>query len=229
MLAAALDLLFPPRCAACAALGPAAGPFCAVCAGALLPIGDFRCPACGLPYEGQGTPHLCEHCERRPPSFDSARAGYVLGGPIADAIHRFKYADRPHLAAPLARLLADLAPPGTHLLLAIPLHPGRLATRGYDQAMLLARPLARLSGKGLGHIRALRRTRDTPPQVSLDRAGRAANVAGAFIADPRRVAGRNILLVDDVLTTGATAEECARVLKKAGASRVDVLTVARAV
>jgi len=227
VLAQLADFLFPPRCIACADLGPAA-PFCEVCALALVEVGEFRCPVCGLPFEGAGLAHLCAECERRAPNFDAARSRFVFGGPIADALHRFKYGDRPNLAAALGRLLAPLAGDRCDLIVPIPLHARRLAARGYDQAALLARSLARALRRRPAHPSALRRIRDTPAQVGLDREDRAANVASAFVAQERRVAGRAVLLVDDVMTTGATAAECARALKRAGASRVEVLTVPRA-
>lgn len=217
---ALLELLYPPRCASCEGAGE---PFCSTCADALLPPGE-GCPRCGRP----GRAATCGHCLARPPAFDGLRSAGLFGGPLADAVHALKYGDRPALARPLGRWLAERVPlePGS-LLVAVPLGRGRRRARGYDQAARLAGHLARASGATL-LTGALRRIRETPPQVGLGRAGRAANVAGAFAADPGRVAGRELVLVDDVVTTGATADAAARALLAAGAVRVTVVALARA-
>jgi ComF family protein len=217
---ALLDLLYPPRCAAC---GGAGEPFCDSCADALVPPGE-GCPRCGRP--GRAT--VCGACLAHPPSFQAVQAGGLFGGPLADAIHALKYGDRPALARPLGSWLADCValPPGA-MIVAVPLGRRRRLDRGYDQAGRLAEQLARAAGvpRLAG---ALRRVRETPPQVGRSRAARAANVAGAFAADPRRVSGQELVLVDDVVTTGATAEAAARALLAAGARRVTVVALARA-
>jgi ComF family protein len=220
LLAALLDLLYPPRCAAC---GEPGEPFCAPCADALLPPGQ-GCPRCGRP--GRAT--ACGACLAGPPAFEAVQAGGLYGGPLADAIHALKYGDRPALARPLGRWLASRVrlPPGA-LVVAVPLGRRRRLARGYDQAGRLAEQVARAGGATCLQG-ALRRVRETPPQVGRSRATRAANVAGAFAADPRRVAGRELVLVDDVVTTGATADAAARALLAAGASRVTVVALARA-
>jgi len=220
VLAALLDLLYPPACAAC---GGAGEPFCAPCAEALLPPGP-GCPRCGRP----GRAATCGTCLLHPPAFDGVLAGGLFGGPLADAIHSLKYGDRPALARPLGRWLAGRVtlPPGA-LVVAVPLGRTRRLSRGYDQAGRLADQLARAAGaKRL--TGALRRVRETPPQVGRSRAARAANVAGAFAAVPARVAGRELVLVDDVVTTGATAAAAAAALVAAGARRVTVVALARA-
>jgi predicted amidophosphoribosyltransferase len=190
ILAALLDLLYPPRCAAC---GEPGEPFCATCADALLPPGE-GCPRCGRP--GRAT--ACGACLARPPAFEAVQAGGLFGGPLADAIHALKYGDRPALARPLGRWLAARVhlPPGA-LVVAVPLGRRRRLARGYDQAGRLAEQVARAGGAPWLQG-ALRRVRETPPQVGRSRAARAANVAGAFAADPRRLAGRELVLVDDV-------------------------------
>jgi len=220
LAAALLDLLYPPRCAAC---GEAGEPFCAACAEALLPTGQ-GCPRCGRP----GRAATCGPCLLHPPAFDGVRAGGLFGGPLADAVHALKYGDRPALARPLGRWLAARAPlPPGALVVAVPLGRRRRLARGYDQAGRLADHLARASG-AVRLNGALRRVRETPPQVGRSRAARAANVAGAFTADPARVAGRDLVLVDDVVTTGATADAAASALLAAGARRVTVVALARA-
>jgi ComF family protein len=157
-------------------------------------------------------------------------AAFVHGGAIARAIHRFKYEDQPELASPLAELLSQRC--ATYLLeapalvCAVPLHVSRLRSRRYDQAELIARALARRT-KRTFLAGALHRERDTPRQVELSEPERERNMAGAFRAEAR-VAGRSLLLVDDVITTGATARAAAGALRNAGARDVWLLAVARA-
>jgi len=193
------------------------------CADAIVPPGP-GCPRCGRP--GRAT--TCGACLAAPPAFEAVQAGGLFGGPLADAIHALKYGDRPALARPLGRWLSGNVslPPGAALI-AIPLGRRRRLTRGYDQASRLAERLARAAGAPL-LVGALRRVRETQPQVGRSRSARATNVAGAFVAEPRRVSGLELVLVDDVVTTGATADAAARALLAAGASRVTVVALARA-
>lgn len=217
---AVLDLVFPPRCAACGE--PSADPFCAVCADALLPV-PAGCPRCGMP----GHAGTCGACLADPPAFDGVRAGGLFGGPLADAIHALKYGHRPALARPLGRWLAGrVALPASAAVVAVPLARGRRIARGYDQAALLASALARAaSAPRLPGV--LHRVRETAPQVGRSRAERATNVRGAFAASAR-AAGRDLVLVDDVVTTGATADAAAGALRAAGARSVVVVALARA-
>jgi ComF family protein len=173
---------------------------------------------------------LCDSCRRRPPAFDAARSVFVYDGPLREAIHALKYRARRSAAGPLGLLLADFAPPdlltGVQAVVPVPLYPGRLVTRGFNQAELLARPLAARLGVPCV-AGGLRRLRHELPQAKLDAGARRINVAGAFAAGTTRVRGR-ALLVDDVFSTGATADDCARALREGGASEVLVLTLARA-
>lgn len=227
VLAPLLDVLFPPRCAACRELLSAreeAVPllsFCVGCGESLEPI-DRCCETCGLP--GEASP--CDACLMSPPPFDRARAAFHYGGAISDVLHRYKYEDHPEFARPLAAHLArlDLEPPD--LVLPVPLHAARRRSRTYDQALYLAQALARARGWRL-EPGLVTRVRATERQVGRHRDERVANVAGAFVVHGD-VKGLSVLLVDDVVTTGATAAECARVLKAAGARLVQVAAVARA-
>jgi ComF family protein len=227
-LGALLDLVFPPRCAACGG-AVEAEPFCPVCAEAVDPVPP-GCERCGHP----GPDPLCGACLASPPAFGAVRAGGLFGGPLADAIHAFKYGGRPALARPLGAWLASRVwppgspPPADALVVSVPLARGRRVARGYDQAALLADALARAAGAGRRRTRAaLRRVRETPPQVGKTRAERARNVAGAFEA-AGEVGGRDVVLVDDVVTTGATADAAAGALRRAGARSVVVVALARA-
>jgi ComF family protein len=220
---AVLDLLYPLRCAACGE--PAEDePFCPVCADAVdaVPSG---CARCGAP--GPDSP--CGACRASPPAFDAVRAGGLLGGPLADAIHAMKYANRPALARPLGNWLAARATlPPSAFVVSIPLARRRRVERGYDQAALLADALARASHAQGRRLRAaLRRVRETPPQVGRTREERVRNVAGAFEASAA-VSGRDVVLVDDVVTTGATADAAASALRRAGARSIVVVALARA-
>jgi ComF family protein len=187
------------------------------------------CTCCGLVFESRdGSDRPCGACTTDPPPFARARAAALYEGPVAAAIKRFKFSRQMAylpvmqnwLKLPSCRELAAAA----DLVAPVPLHSRRLKARGFNQALLLAGafpdlPLVR---------EALVRVRHTVPQVGLNPRERQDNVKGAFaVPDPALVQGRNVLLVDDLYTTGATAKECARVLLRAGAARVEVLTVAR--
>jgi ComF family protein len=167
-----------------------------------------------------------------PPHYDRARAVAVYGGVMQDLVHAFKYADRHDardlfgrwLATAGSELIAD-----ADVVVPVPMHRWRLFTRRFNQSAMLAREIVRRTGLRL-ETGALIRVRATPPQVGLSRREREANVAGAFKVSERgrqQLAGRRVLLVDDVITTGSTVDACARVLKSAGAASVDVLALAR--
>jgi ComF family protein len=230
---AALDGLWgawlPDACAACdEVLEAGAGAFCPGCAAEVLELDGPACVACGEPGAFPGG--RCPRCRWLPPDFAAAWAPFEHEGAVARAIHRFKYQDRSDLARPLAGALARRWPPWLPrdgwTLVPVPLHPARFRERRYDQAGLLAAAL----GHRLGRPSApawLDRLRDTLHQVGLDEGQRAGNVRGAFAAPPA-VRGHRVVLVDDVLTTGATALEATRTLLAAGAAAVTVVTLARA-
>jgi ComF family protein len=223
---AALDLVFPPRCAVCGCLGT---DLCSECAANLVRLEGSVCPVCGRP---QSTPERCERCTQQPPAFSSVRSAFRYEGGVRKAIMAFKYNRRPALAEPLAEAMAAALPsPGadSSLLCAVPLHPKRRRERGFNQAALLAHELGRRWGMPVVGDDALRRVRATPQQVALDYAGRQLNVQGAFEAQPSLIGSRDIVLVDDVCTTGATLDACAKALLAQGARSVRAVTLARAV
>jgi ComF family protein len=229
----ALDLVFPPHCPACAKHVERVA-LCAECRAAIAPARSPLCPVCGDCYPGSGPDHRCGRCLTRAPHYDRARACALYNSerksPLIDALHRFKYGRDVTLAPILGGYLADQCPlPIDHdLLIPVPLDLQRLRWRGFNQAVSLARVLARRHGRRLDPM-ALQRCRVTPPQVGLGEDDRRRNMVGAFaVRHPAAVRDRAILLVDDVMTTGATVEECAKTLRRAGARRVDVVVLARA-
>ena len=229
-----LDFIFPPLCHACRSFIPDAGELhiCQACRERLAFIKTPLCPICGIPFAGAGGDHICGECRIHPPHFDSARAHLLYEGAGRDLIHSFKYSYKTHLRRPLGLLLLEglnefLLSQAADLIIPVPLHRTRLRSRGFNQALLLCGVVsARLSVPVLPN--GLVRTRPTQPQVDLSAAERKNNVKGAFaVRNPHHVKGGKILLLDDVMTTGSTVDECARELKKSGASEVIVVTVAR--
>lgn len=218
-----LDLLFPSRCVNCSRVGQA---LCVTCAATIQPIASPTCARCGnsLPFPNS----VCPECQAHPGTINQLQSVYWHEGTIRRAIHALKYEKRRDLAPVLSRSLAaklDRADLKIDLVTAVPLHPTRELERGYNQSDLLA--IGTANARQMPFARALKRTRATRDQVGLDPASRRINVAGAFLADPQLVAGRNVLLVDDVATTGATLDACAVALFQAEARAVYGLTVTR--
>lgn len=230
-----LGLALPPTCISCARVTGAAGGLCAQCWGTMRFISRPYCERTGTPFHfDPGAPLISPEAQAEPPVFDRARAAVLFDGVARDLVHNLKYADRLDLAAPMARLMASA---GRELLgdadalVPVPMHPLRLWRRRFNQAALLARHVSAASGVPV-RTDILARRRGTRSQTTLSRAERRANVADAFAlhrAAKNTVAGARLLIVDDVFTTGATLDACARTLRRAGAARVDALTFARVV
>jgi ComF family protein len=231
----ALDALVPPLCLACDNPVSDPGQFCAACFSRAHLIAPPLCDRCGVPFEaaGQGGAlGICGDCREHPPPWGRARAALAYDEMGRRLVLPLKYADQPetarHLAPLLARAGATLVAEA-EVIVPVPLHRRRLFERRYNQAAVLAKALATPRMPAL--LDALMRTRATVPLGELGREARATAVEGAFAVRPRRaaaLAGRRVLLVDDVLTSGATAGGCARALLAAGAANVDVLALARA-
>ena len=230
----ALDLAYPRSCVGCGRRPEEGFDYlCWDCVSGLLYLVPPMCDRCGEPVEGQvGHRFACHTCSSLDRGFDRARSVVRHDGVIRDAVHVFKYRTGTWLRADLVRLLeagwaAHFGGEEVDLVTWVPLHPARRRFRGYDQARLLAAGLARRLGRPL-LPGALGRVRDTGTQTSLTAGDRAANVKDAFtVRKTGQLNGRRVLLVDDVMTTGATVSECARCLKGAGVHRVLVLTLAR--
>lgn len=223
---AALDLIYPPICCVCDHVGD--DYVCRACLELVSPVPEPFCDVCGQP----GVSGVCPECLQHRPAFLRARAVGLFDGVLREAVHALKYDARPNVAGPLGRLLAAYAanyPALTNVdaVVPLPIHRRRERQRGFNQSALLAGHLAAAVGVPvLTHV--LVRWVNTPPQVGLDRSARRANVANAFaVAKASEPAGRRLLLIDDVMTTGATCDAASRALLSAGALSVQVLTLAR--
>jgi ComF family protein len=229
------DLVWPRRCPLCGQRGEAEeGDFCPACRRGMARLAGPVCARCGraLPEGRAPESGHCGGCQLEPPAYGQARAWGEYRGNLAEAVRRFKFQGSRPLARGLGRLMAAadelwLGDFAADAVAPVPLHPRRLRERGFNQAVDLARPVARRRGVPILYS-ALARLRDTRPQYGLTRLQRQNNVKNAFtVASPRAVAGKTIILVDDVLTTGATATAAVLALTQAGAAAVAVLTVAR--
>jgi ComF family protein len=231
LFAAGRDLLFPARCLACGVeLGRHVLPLlCPSCRKRLVPLYSPLCRCCGTPFT-TGRDHLCGICLRKPPPFALARSAFLYQDPLDQLIIDIKFGHHLTGLATLAHLawhspaLATLGRPD--LVLPVPLHRDRLRERGFNQALLLARSC--FAGRAEVAVDVLRKDLATLPQTRLSGRARRKNLRSAFaVHRPDLVAGKKILVVDDVFTTGSTMAACARALVRAGAARVEGFTLAR--
>ena len=238
MLKSFLNLILPSLCPFCAK-DAEDGHLCQECISDIRLITSPICTCCGVPFISQESEdHLCGRCIKEKMPFSSARSIGVYERTLLDAIHRFKYNGKTSLAKPLVKIMdrsitsnkiSGLSVNSCDLIIPVPLHKTRLKERGFNQSLLLARELARLYNLSMDYLN-LKRTRATDHQVNLKGKDRLINVKGAFaVEDKVAFKDKKVLLIDDVYTTGATIVECSKVLKRAGAKNVDVLTLARVV
>lgn len=252
MLLSLKDAIFPLRCLACGRLfnrpkeegGVLGVHLCERCRVDVLPVASPLCPRCGVMFQEQGhEDHLCGDCLKTPGKVDFSRAVARYERALKPLIQAFKYRGKIQVSRSLGRLLFglycqiypedDTKGPRPDLIVPVPLHMRRFRKRGFNQAWLLIRHWPEWFAERNGHRPVLVRDgmlrhRWTEPQAGLDRKKRQSNLKGAFSLSPSLdVTGKCVLLIDDVYTTGATAEECAKVLKKNGAGAVHILTLAR--
>lgn len=245
-------LIFPPQCAVCEVYLGGRTSFCERCAHALFRLEGARCPICGETREAHPGAYLsddapCERCLQKRPKFERARAFWEYSGSVADAIQRAKYGQRLWIVRNLALALgpwfrdevegivAELHAeargerPAPLLMSYVPMHPRDLRARGYNFPSLLLRACLKAAGYRPAVATLLQKSRQTRSQAGLPHLDRQLNLRGAFRCNPRaKLAGRTVLIFDDVLTTGATANEVSKTLRDAGATRVYVLSAARA-
>ena len=230
---AVVDGVLPPRCLACGATVDDIDALCGSCWAVMTFFAPPWCAICGLPFPhpmGEGA--ICGDCARQQPSWNRARSVLRYDRHSRRLVLMLKHGDQTHLAGAFGRWMqragSDVLA-GADLLMPVPLHWTRLFARRFNQAALLAQAIHRAGGPPVAADWLARRRR-TPSQGRLGPLARARNVRGAFaLRRGRDVKGKRVVLIDDVLTTGATAEECARVLRRAGAASIGVLVLARAV
>ena len=219
-----LDWFFPPKCVVCEKTGTH---FCNTCQSKIIRVKPPFCEICGT---DQPRGNLCLNCVNNPPHLTALRSWAIFDGPIREAIHQLKYRRNIILGQVFSDRLREVFENtnwDVDLILPVPLGVVRQKKRGYNQAALLAYPLA-LQLNCPYNPKAIQRIRETESQVGLDRQQRKMNVNGAFLANPKFVSGKNILVIDDITTSGATMNSCAEALLDAGAKKVYGLTLARA-
>jgi ComF family protein len=230
-----LDTLYPPACLSCDAPVGSADALCSDCFRALRPITDPMCPVLGIPFEvSLGPGVLSAEAIADPPPYDRSRSAVIYNAAALALVGKLKYGDRPELARFCARLMVQAGHElllGDAVLVPVPLHRTRQFARRYNQSAELARALAALTGLEVD-TGLVRRRKATRQQVGLSGDARRRNVAGAFEPFPgtsSRLKGRRAIIVDDVITTGATVAAVTRALKAGGATGIDVLSFARVV
>ncbi len=228
-----LDILLPPRCLGCSSVLAGEVALCAPCWSQVRFIEAPCCASCGRPFDFAFSDNgQCVSCFARPPLFQTARAVLVHEGKGRDLVHAFKYSDRLDAAQTFGLWMTRAGAAqcqDADFVIPVPLHWTRFLRRRFNQAAELARVIGHLSGRPV-KVHLLKRKRATPSQVGLSARARRRNVAGAFTLSRGAqdiIRGRRVVLVDDVMTTGATLEACTRLLVSAGVARVDVLTLSR--
>ena len=229
------DVIFPPRCLGCVEILPQQylQTFCPACKEKIKFITGSLCPICGMAFFDSPAPdHLCGNCLESKPYFSLARAVAIYETLILDAIHQFKYGRNISTGSALASFMAEFCFPNFDftdysLILPVPLHIRRLRERGFNQALILAKAIEKKYQIPV-NFSLLKRRKFTLTQTGLDKKEREKNIRGAFaVTGNAKIEGKNIILIDDVYTTGATINQCAKTLIKAGANKVAVLTLAR--
>ncbi len=223
-----LNLLFPSTCPVCGNDSDSHGhnPVCASCWEGIERYSGPACLICGIPIVSAHAAH-CESCLKRPPSFSKIIYYGIYDGALRKVVHLLKFKGIKRLARPIAELLSELPIPEADGIVPVPLHPAKLREREFNQTALISRHMSLHSGIPL-LLDVLKKSRRTPPQTDVSGKERLKNVKNAFIAD-KAVNGLRLILVDDVITTGATVYECARVLTNAGAADVTVVALARSI
>lgn len=231
LFSALIDIIYPPACPVCGSSIGKQG-ICGRCTASFRRIESPLCTRCGIPFMTEGDEdHLCGTCIRERVPFDRAASVCFYDGALSEAIRRLKYSKRSSLASSLGDLLAShpVTSEDCDVIVPVPLHMERLKERGFNQSHLLAKRAANGMPVEVNPY-ILERTRPTLAQAGMNSRERIINIRGAIrVREGADVKGKNILLIDDVYTTGATVRECSRVLKKGGAKKVNVLTLARVV
>lgn len=232
-LKASIDLFLPPACLLCGhRLHDSSGSrdFCEQCMTGIMPLGPAHCCLCAQPFADTTSSHLCGSCLKRPPGFTRVHAAGRYHGSIKDAVHRLKHCNQLVLARPLGMILGEVVARSAtdcrfDTIVPVPLHRQRLRARGYNQAVEIARPLSRRLGLPM-QAGLLQRSQPTPPQQGLSADQRRRNLRHAFTL-AGSATGAKVLLVDDIMTTGATVRECCRTLAQGGAEEIQVAVVGR--